>query len=251
VVEATTVSSDPALTARVDLPNVEKEEARDREAILARVREALRAPSPGHEASPSPLLGAERARAWLPPAGRFVEESIHLFRARSEELATDFRLLDGKVSLEGAFRELAESGGWKAIATHRGELTDRAALAARALDLEVHTTDDCYPFARLEACDAGITECDALVAQTGSVLLTSRSAGGRALSVLPGHHVVLARRQQLVGDLYEAYELVKRRYTPGFPSMIALVTGPSRTGDIERTIVLGAHGPKKLTVLCL
>jgi L-lactate dehydrogenase complex protein LldG len=44
---------------------------------------------------------------------------------------------------------------------------------------------------------------------------------------------------------------VKRRYTPGFPSMIALVTGPSRTGDIERMIVLGAHGPKRLTVLCL
>jgi L-lactate dehydrogenase complex protein LldG len=69
--------------------------------------------------------------------------------------------------------------------------------------------------------------------------------------VLPAHHVVLARRQQLVGDLYEAYEVVKRRYTPGFPSMIALVTGPSRTGDIERMIVLGAHGPKRLTVLCL
>ena len=58
--------------------------------------------------------------------------------------------------------------------------------------------------------------------------------------MLPPHHVVLARREQLVGDLYEAYELVKRRYTPGYPSMIALVTGPSRTGDIERTIVLGS-----------
>ncbi|HEY7515334.1 MAG TPA: LUD domain-containing protein [Vicinamibacteria bacterium] len=223
----------------------------DREAILARVREALRVPTPGHSEPASETPAAERARASLPPAGRFQEECLHLFRARSEELHTEFRLLDEKTSLEGGLRELVEGTGWKTIATHRGSLTDRAALAARALDLTVHTIDDSYPADRLESCDAGITECDALVAQTGSVLLTSRSAGGRALSVLPPHHVVLARREQLVGDLYEAYELVKRRYTPGFPSMIALVTGPSRTGDIERTIVLGAHGPKRLTVLCL
>jgi L-lactate dehydrogenase complex protein LldG len=241
MVEQAAMSTDPALPPPGD----------DRDAILGRVREALRIPTHGHEASASPLPAAERARAFMPPAGRFTEECLHLFRARSEELQTEFRLLDAKTSLEGALRELAEAGGWKAIATHRGELTDRAALAARALGLDVHRTDDAYDFARLESCDAGLTECDALVAQTGSVLLTSRSAGGRALSVLPAHHVVLARRQQLVGDLYEAYEVVKRRYTPGFPSMIALVTGPSRTGDIERMIVLGAHGPKRLTVLCL
>jgi L-lactate dehydrogenase complex protein LldG len=223
----------------------------DREAILARIREALRVPTPGHGESASDAPAAERARAGLPPAGRFQEESLHLFRARSEELHTEFRLLDGKVSLEGAIRELVADAGWKTVATHRGALADRAALAARALGLVVHCFDDGYPAERLESCDASFTECDALVAQTGSVLLTSRSAGGRALSVLPPHHVVLARRDQLVGDLYEAYELVKRRYTPGFPSMIALVTGPSRTGDIERMIVLGAHGPKRLTVLCL
>ncbi len=233
------------------LPPVVPGPGDDREAILARIREALRVPTRGHHGSASETPPAERARASLPPAGRFQEESLHLFRARSEELHTEFRLLDGKVSLEGALRELAEEAGWKTVATHRGQLTDRAALAARALDLAVLRIDDGYPSAQLESCDASFTECDALVAQTGSVLLTSRSAGGRALSVLPPHHVVLARREQLVGDLYEAYELVKRRYTPGFPSMIALVTGPSRTGDIERMIVLGAHGPKRLTVLCL
>ncbi len=219
-----------------------------REAILARVREALRAPSRGH--APAASAPVERARAWLPPAGRFPEECVQLFRARSEELHTDFRLLEGPAGLEGAVREVCQAAGWKSLATHRGALTDRAALVARALDVRVLLTDEPVDPARLETCDAGLTECDALVAQTGSVLLTSRSAGGRALSVLPAHHVVLARREQLVGDLYEAYELVKRRYTPGYPSMIALVTGPSRTGDIERTIVLGAHGPKRLTVLC-
>jgi L-lactate dehydrogenase complex protein LldG len=102
----------------------------------------------------------------------------------------------------------------------------------------------------MERCDAGISECDALVAQTGSVLVTSRSAGGRALSVLPPHHVVLARREQLVADLPAAFALLTARYGERYPSFISLITGPSRTGDIERILVLGAHGPKELTILC-
>jgi L-lactate dehydrogenase complex protein LldG len=114
----------------------------------------------------------------------------------------------------------------------------------------VHT-DKHYDVDALEACDVGITECDALIAQTGSVVLSSRRAGGRALSILPPHHVVLARRDQLVPDLPAAFELLKAEYGENLPSMISFITGPSRTGDIERTLVLGAHGPKKLTVLCV
>ena len=97
----------------------------------------------------------------------------------------------------------------------------------------------------------GVSECDALIAQTGSVLVSSRSAGGRALSVLPPHHVVLARREQLVADLPAAFILLKRKYNSNYPSFISFITGPSRTGDIERILVLGAHGPKKLTILCV
>ena len=94
-----------------------------------------------------------------------------------------------------------------------------------------------------------LTECEALVAQTGSVCVTSRSSGGRALSVLPPHHIVIAQMEQLVPDLPAAYELLARKYRRNYPSFISFITGPSRTGDIERILVLGAHGPKKLTVL--
>ena len=80
------------------------------------------------------------------------------------------------------------------------------------------------------------------------VVVTSRSAGGRALSVLPPHHVVLARREQLVPDLPAAFALLKPKYGANYPSMISFITGPSRTGDIERILVLGAHGPKHFTI---
>src|SRR5258706_215887 len=110
--------------------------------------------------------------------------------------------------------------------TRRGSPTRPfTALACRALDLPVCQPDEPYDARELESCDAGITECDALIAQTGSVLVTSRSGGGRALSVLPPHHIVLARRDQLIPDLPSAFALVKQKYQNNYPSFISLITG--------------------------
>jgi L-lactate dehydrogenase complex protein LldG len=95
------------------------------------------------------------------------------------------------------------------------------------------------------------TLCDALIAQTGSILLTARSAGGRALSVLPPHHIVIAQGSQLLPDLPAAFELLQRTYNGDYPSLITFITGPSRTSDIERILVLGAHGPRFLTIFFL
>jgi L-lactate dehydrogenase complex protein LldG len=140
---------------------------------------------------------------------------------------------------------IAREEGWKSVATHDFSL---GSAAVPALGLPVLRTDVAYETAALEACDAGISGCECLVAQTGGILVTSASAGGRALSVLPPHHVVIATESQLVGDLVDAFSLLRARY-PEIPSFLSFITGPSRTGDIERILVLGAHGPKKLTVL--
>jgi L-lactate dehydrogenase complex protein LldG len=219
-----------------------------REKILGRIREALTvpAPRPGHapESSSRPAAGARR---WLPRVGESFDDQVALFRANAEELRADFHLLAEREDLIPSLRKLAQAEGWKRIASHRGRV---AKPASESLDLPVLFTDDPFDPLELEACDAGITECDALIAQTGSVLVTSRSAGGRAASVLPPHHVVLARCQQLLPDLPAAFDLLKRKYAPDYPSFVSLITGPSRTGDIERILVLGAHGPKKLTVFC-
>jgi len=150
--------------------------------------------------------------------------------------------------LKAALVKLRDAEKWQRIASHDGELSN---FACKSLGLPVTLTDRGYEVQEMEKCDAAITECDALIAQTGGVAVTSRSAGGRALSVLPPHHVVIARREQLVADLPSAFALLQQKYAPDFPSMISFITGPSRTGDIERILVLGAHGPKKLTVLCV
>jgi L-lactate utilization protein LutC len=91
-----------------------------------------------------------------------------------------------------------------------------------------------------------VTGCDCLIAQTGSIFVSTRSAAGRAASVLPEMHLVVARRAQLVPDLPAAFALLRQRYGDHWPSAISLITGPSRTADIEKILVMGAHGPKRL-----
>jgi L-lactate dehydrogenase complex protein LldG len=96
--------------------------------------------------------------------------------------------------------------------------------------------------------DLGVTGCDCLIARTGSIAVSTRSAGGRALSVLPPVHLVLARREQVAPDLEAALALWRRRYGESWPSNLCIITGPSRTADIEKILVMGAHGPKRLVL---
>ena len=221
----------------------------ERENILGRVREALKAsaPLPGHAQAGNHGARLD-PRPWLPPGGETFDARAALFLKHTVELKAEFHLLESFEQAAPLLLKLRDTEAWKSIASHDGELTNKACQLLAPLP--VCWTDRPYAAAVLEQCAVGLTECDALVAQTGSVLVTSRSAGGRALSVLPPHHVVLARRQQLISDLPEAFTLLKTKYQDNYPSFISLITGPSRTGDIERVLVLGAHGPKKLTIFC-
>jgi len=226
----------------------------ERENILGRIREALQtqAPLPGAHGETAAHASAEapasHAREWLPSVGKTQEEQIDLFAKNAADLKADFQLLTGRADLKAALAKIGAAEKWSRIASHDGELSN---YASKSLGLPVLLTDRGYDVNELEKCDASITECDALVAQTSGVVVTSRSTGGRALTILPPHHVVVARREQLVADLPAAFALLQKKYAPDFPSMISFITGPSRTGDIERILVLGAHGPKKLTILCI
>ena len=97
----------------------------------------------------------------------------------------------------------------------------------------------------------GITRCEYLVARLGSVMVSSRISPGRRMNVFPEIHLILAYTSQLVPDLKQAFQNIKKKYGQDFPSMISLVTGPSRTADIEKTLVMGAHGPKELYVFLM
>jgi L-lactate dehydrogenase complex protein LldG len=81
--------------------------------------------------------------------------------------------------------------------------------------------------------------------------VASASESGRQMNVFPPVHIVLAHVSQLVNYQEDALIAIHDKYGDSLPSSISTITGPSRTADIEKTLVLGAHGPKELVVfLC-
>ena len=112
-----------------------------------------------------------------------------------------------------------------------------------------------YPFYSTDTdflqAEVGITLCESLIARNGSIMISNGNAAGRRLSIYPHIHIVLAYTSQLVLDLKDGFKLLKDKYGSDLPSMISNITGPSRTADIEKTLVLGAHGPKELYVFLI
>ena len=84
------------------------------------------------------------------------------------------------------------------------------------------------------------------MARTGSLLLSSTASSGRTSSVYAPIHICMAGVQQLVYDISDAMQLMQQRYGQQLPSFISLASGPSRTADIEKTLVTGVHGPKEV-----
>jgi L-lactate dehydrogenase complex protein LldG len=98
----------------------------------------------------------------------------------------------------------------------------------------------------LKDCDVSITGCEALVARTGSIVLSAAEQSGRTVSVYAPIHICIAYTSQLVYDIKDALQGIKDKYGNKLPSLITFATGPSRTADIEKTLVVGVHGPKEV-----
>lgn len=99
----------------------------------------------------------------------------------------------------------------------------------------------------LETCHASITGCEYLVARTGTIVMSAGEQSGRTTSVYAPIHICIAYTNQLVFDIKDALQALKEKYTGNnLPSLIAFASGPSRTADIEKTLVTGVHGPKEV-----
>jgi L-lactate dehydrogenase complex protein LldG len=99
--------------------------------------------------------------------------------------------------------------------------------------------------------NVGVTTCEYLVARTGSVIISSKQEAGRRLPAYSNYHIVVAYSHQLVHHVKDALKGVKSKYGNNIPSLVSVITGPSRTADIEKTLVQGAHGPKEIYVLLI
>jgi L-lactate dehydrogenase complex protein LldG len=206
-----------------------QENISSKELMLKKIRKALL------EKRDVPYLNLEDT-----PVYKQNEELLEIMFA--EELTSvsgNFIFCENGIDFVENILELADKFKWRKIYCWEPEL--QALL--NQYEFPFYETDKDF-----EMAEVGITLCEALVARNGSVMVSNKNASGRRLSIFPHHHIVIARTGQLVLDLKDAFQLIKTRYGNEVPTMISTITGPSRTADIEKTLVLGAHGPKELFV---
>ncbi|MBX6379327.1 MAG: LUD domain-containing protein [Thermoflavifilum aggregans] len=210
-----------------------------KENILKRIRNALSQPVPlpfpqseGNSpvfATPPENLDVHFAETFVKLNGKFIFcEDVQVF---------------GK-----QFFALCHQQGWKQVLCREKHV--REWLAA---DVHSHAGPaiSLLPSVPPEQMDVALTGCECLIARTGSVVLSAGQAAGRMPSVFAPVHVVAAFSDQLVWDIRDALQLIKEKYGDSWPSMCSLHTGPSRTSDIEKTLVMGAHGPKEMYVFLI
>jgi L-lactate dehydrogenase complex protein LldG len=104
------------------------------------------------------------------------------------------------------------------------------------------TADGAYDY------DAGVTEVDYAVAETGTLVIRHRPEHGRLLSLVPFVHVAIVQPKNFVADLIDLFELLGKE---GVGSGVTLISGPSKTADIEMNVVTGVHGPNVVRVYVL
>jgi L-lactate dehydrogenase complex protein LldG len=197
-----------------------------KENILKKIREAL------NNSTPLPFPRSEGNNAVLPPPRQELEIE---FGEQFTKLQGKFIFCLNHQELAFQLNSLVRKQGWKKIYC-------REDVLVKLIDSQLSglLTND------LPGCDISITSCEALVARTGSIVLSTAQSSGRTVSVYAPIHVCIAYTKQLVYDVNDALQLIKNRHGDVLPSLISFATGPSRTADIEKTLVVGVHGPKEV-----
>jgi L-lactate utilization protein LutC len=220
-----------------------------RDDFLRRVRRAV---SEGNRVAPAPDLPARGSAGYQgagpDPVARFRDELV----AAGGQLHV---VADGEAAAARVLELVQAKGAHRAL-VGRGPVIDRLGLPdrLRALGVEVSVVDALPPEGSREvffAADVGISGVDYLVAETGTIALLARPGEPRSLSLLPPVHVAVADRSQIVPDLFDLFAGLPSEpgQPPRLPSCLSLITGPSKTGDIELRLVTGVHGPGEVHVV--
>lgn len=216
-----------------------------RDAVLARVRNALGKTGPrtpalaeaetyiaAHRHGPRPTLPTDLA-AWFVKRATDMESTVERIARVGDIPAAVARYLDGlQLPAELAAQRAHAGVCWP-------EFADLDWVGA-GLTIEARPTtgDD-----RL-----GITGTFCAIAETGTLVVLAGASTPTATTLLPDTHVAVVRVERIVAGMEEAFALI-RRERGHLPRAVNLISGPSRTGDIEQTIVLGAHGPFRVHIL--
>jgi L-lactate dehydrogenase complex protein LldG len=191
-----------------------------KENILKRIRQALSNPVP------LPFPQSEGTTSvFLPPS----DELEIIFAEEFTKLQGKFAFCINEQDLQMQLQQLITSKEWSKIYCNEDKWNPQFSNTIN-----------------LPGCDASITGCDYLVARTGTIVMSAAQQSGRTVSVYAPVHICIAYTSQLVFDLKDALQGMKDKYVSDMPSLITFASGPSRTADIEKTLVTGVHGPKEV-----
>jgi L-lactate dehydrogenase complex protein LldG len=200
-----------------------------KENILKRIRKALSHPTP---------LPFPQSEGNYPVMQTQSDDLAVEFAQRFSALQGKFVFCSDAVDCATQLKGLFESRGWDKIVCRDNALQEVIGLALPSFTFH----DD------LSSSDSAVTGCEFLVSRTGTIVLSSSDAGGRTTSVYSPVHICIAFSDQLVYDIKDALSNMKERCGNRLPSMISFATGPRRTADIEKTLVVGVHGPGEVFV---
>ena len=198
-----------------------------KENILRRIRQAL------SESTPIPFPQSEGSASVFQPSRQELE--IEFAEQFTKLLGKFFFCVDHR-ELAGQLKALVATQGWKKIFCREEKLLKI---------LREHAFDN-FSSGEVGDSDAAITTCEALIARTGSIVLSSANPSGRTVSVYTPVHLCIAYTDQLFYDIRDGLLALKERYHQQLPSLMTFATGPSRTADIEKTLVVGVHGPRQV-----
>ena len=214
-----------------------------RDTFLERVRQAV---AEGNRLSPTPPLD-ERGGIGYQGAG---PDLVQRFAAELTAAGGVPIIAADAAAALAAIRTILETKQARRLLLGGG-IVERLGLAAQLADAgyQVVTPADVNQQASREpffAADAGISGVEHLIAETGSLVMATTPGEPRSVSLLPPVHIAVAVRSQIMPDLFDLFSVEK---TPS--SCLTLITGPSKTGDIELKLVTGVHGPGEVHVILI
>ena|SRR6185437_10591252 len=196
-----------------------------KEKILKKIREALSNPVP------LPFPKSEGNQSVFQPQN---EELEIMFAEEFSKLLGNFAFCVNETDAKNQLIKLIAAKKWKNVFCVENDL------------LQLFNGLPSVNSLSLSDCDAAITSCHYLVARTGAIVMSSAQKSGRTTSAYAPVHICIAYVDQLVFDTRDALKGLKKKYGSNLPSFITFAAGPSRTADIEKTLVVGVHGPKEV-----
>ena len=210
-----------------------------REAILAKVQSAL------ESYAQTPLEPPASAR-FAPRTATGPDGEMDLLLDEVRRLSGQSRKVQGPEGFAVALEEMVKAEGVRKVSLSDHPLYRRYGLVDLLARLGVEIVDPASDRRELAECDLGMTVADGALPETGTVLLRTTKGQPDFLSLLPRVHLALVTPETLLPDLHHAFALAKG------DRHVVLVSGSSRTADIEKVLTLGVHGPKSYHLwICL